>query len=47
MIVGSAVRQLLSVTRARFGEDADLTMMVKAVEEWAGAEVKGSPTPEG
>lgn len=41
MIVGSAVRQLLTITREKFGADADMTNMVRTVEEWAGAEVRG------
>lgn len=41
MIVGSAVRQFLAVTNARFGPDSDFTSMVRVVEEWAGVEVRG------
>jgi 3-hydroxyisobutyrate dehydrogenase-like beta-hydroxyacid dehydrogenase len=39
MIVGSAVRQLLSIATASEGFDADMTEMVKPVEEWAGVKV--------
>lgn len=39
MIVGSAVRQLLSIATAREGFDADMTALVKPVEEWAGVRV--------
>ncbi len=39
MIVGSAVRQLLSIATASEGFDADMTEMVKTVEKWAGVEV--------
>jgi 3-hydroxyisobutyrate dehydrogenase-like beta-hydroxyacid dehydrogenase len=39
MIVGSAVRQLLSIATASEGFDADMTEMVKTVEEWAGVKV--------
>ena len=39
MIVGSAVRQLLSIATASEGFDADMTEMVKPVEEWAGVRV--------
>jgi 3-hydroxyisobutyrate dehydrogenase-like beta-hydroxyacid dehydrogenase len=39
MIVGSAVRQLLSIATASEGFDADMTEMVKTVEEWAGVQV--------
>jgi 3-hydroxyisobutyrate dehydrogenase-like beta-hydroxyacid dehydrogenase len=39
MIVGTAVRQLLAVTIATEGADADLTEVVKTVERWAGVQV--------
>jgi 3-hydroxyisobutyrate dehydrogenase-like beta-hydroxyacid dehydrogenase len=39
MIVGSAVRQLLSIATAQEGFDADMTEMVKPVEEWAGVRI--------
>lgn len=39
MVVGSAVRQLLSVTNQMFGPDSDFTCMVKTVESWAHVEV--------
>jgi 3-hydroxyisobutyrate dehydrogenase-like beta-hydroxyacid dehydrogenase len=41
MIVGSAVRQVLAITSALYGPDADFTSMVKVAEQWAGAEVRG------
>ncbi len=41
MIVGSAVRQLLAVTNARYGADSDFTSIVRVVEEWGGVEVRG------
>jgi 3-hydroxyisobutyrate dehydrogenase-like beta-hydroxyacid dehydrogenase len=41
MIVGSAVRQLLSITNAQFGPASDFTSMVRTVEGWAGVEVRG------
>lgn len=41
MIVGGAVRTLLNITRDRLGADADMTTVIKVVEEWAGVEVKG------
>ncbi len=40
MIVGTAVRQLLAITLASEGYDADITEIVKPVERWAGVEVK-------
>lgn len=39
MVVGSAVRQLLSIATASEGYDADMTAMAKTVEEWAGVTV--------
>lgn len=41
MVVGNAVLQLLGITKARFGEEADMTRIIQSVEEWAGVEVKG------
>jgi 3-hydroxyisobutyrate dehydrogenase-like beta-hydroxyacid dehydrogenase len=39
MIVGGAVRQLLSIATAQVGFDGDMTEFVKPVEEWAGVRV--------
>jgi 3-hydroxyisobutyrate dehydrogenase-like beta-hydroxyacid dehydrogenase len=39
MLVGNAVRQLMAVAKAREGADADITRIVRPVEEWAGVEV--------
>ena len=39
-IVGSAVRQLLAIAKARNGAEADLTTILQPVEQWAGVEVK-------
>jgi 2-hydroxy-3-oxopropionate reductase len=39
MIVGTAVRQLMAITMASEGYDADLTEVVKPVERWAGVTV--------
>ena len=41
MVVGSAVRQFLSMANATYGADSDFTEMVKLVEGWAGVEVDG------
>jgi 3-hydroxyisobutyrate dehydrogenase-like beta-hydroxyacid dehydrogenase len=41
MVVGGAVREMLAVTRARFGADSDFTHIAKLLEEWAGVEIKG------
>lgn len=39
MVVGSAVRQLLSIATAAEGFDADMTAIARTVEEWAGVRV--------
>jgi 3-hydroxyisobutyrate dehydrogenase-like beta-hydroxyacid dehydrogenase len=41
MVVGAAVREMLAVTRARFGPDSDFTFIAKVLEEWAGVEIRG------
>lgn len=41
MIAGSAILQMLGVTKARFGAESDFTSIAKVVEEWAGVEIKG------
>jgi 3-hydroxyisobutyrate dehydrogenase-like beta-hydroxyacid dehydrogenase len=41
MVVGGAVREMLAVTRARFGAGSDFTYIAKLLEEWAGVEIKG------
>ncbi len=40
MIVGSAVRQMFDVTKARFGPSSDFTSIAKVVEEWAHVEIR-------
>jgi 3-hydroxyisobutyrate dehydrogenase-like beta-hydroxyacid dehydrogenase len=39
MVAGSAVRQMLAVTQAKFGAKSDFTHIAKVVEEWAGVEI--------
>jgi len=39
MVVGSAVRQLLSIATATEGPDADMTAMARTVEAWAGVQI--------
>jgi 3-hydroxyisobutyrate dehydrogenase-like beta-hydroxyacid dehydrogenase len=46
MIVGSAVRQLLTIAAASEGPDADMTDVVKSVERWAGVTVETKPVKE-
>lgn len=41
MVVGSAVRQMLSIATASEGAEADMTDLVKTVEKWAGVQVGG------
>ena len=41
MVVGGAVREMLAVTRARFGAGSDFTYIAKVLEDWAGVEIKG------
>ena len=41
MVVGGAVREMLAVTRARFGAGSDFTYIATVLEEWAGVEIKG------
>lgn len=41
MVVGGAVREMLAITKARFGADSDFTHIARLLEEWAGVEIKG------
>jgi 3-hydroxyisobutyrate dehydrogenase-like beta-hydroxyacid dehydrogenase len=41
MVVGAAVREMLAITKARFGPDSDFTFIAKVLEEWAGVEIRG------
>lgn len=41
MLVGNAVKQLLTITKAGQAPNTDITRIVCTVEKWAGAEVKG------
>jgi len=43
MVVGSAVRQLLSIATATEGPDADMTAMARTVEAWAGVQIGRAP----
>ncbi|MEO6186159.1 MAG: NAD(P)-dependent oxidoreductase [Steroidobacteraceae bacterium] len=46
MVVGAAVRQMLSITQQMYGPDADCTEMVKVVEQWAGCRIGGGQGEE-
>jgi 3-hydroxyisobutyrate dehydrogenase-like beta-hydroxyacid dehydrogenase len=39
MVVGAAVRQMLSITQQVCGPDADVTDMIRVHEEWAGCRI--------
>jgi 3-hydroxyisobutyrate dehydrogenase-like beta-hydroxyacid dehydrogenase len=39
MVVGTAVRQMLSITQQTCGADADCTELVKVLENWAGVRI--------
>jgi 3-hydroxyisobutyrate dehydrogenase-like beta-hydroxyacid dehydrogenase len=39
MVVGAAVRQMLSITHQMQGAAADCTELVKVVENWAGCQI--------
>jgi 3-hydroxyisobutyrate dehydrogenase-like beta-hydroxyacid dehydrogenase len=41
MVVGSSVRQLLSIATQTEGADADMTTIARTVEKWAGVQVGG------
>ncbi|MDF0749573.1 NAD(P)-dependent oxidoreductase [Marinobacter sp. 71-i] len=42
MVVGSAVREMLKITKAKLGPQADMTSIIQPVEEWAGIKVRGA-----
>jgi 2-hydroxy-3-oxopropionate reductase len=44
MVVGSSVRQLVNITKGRLGPEADLTEIIRPIEEWAGVTVEGGTT---
>jgi 3-hydroxyisobutyrate dehydrogenase-like beta-hydroxyacid dehydrogenase len=41
MVAGTAVLQMLEITKARYGAESDFTSVARVVEEWAGVEIKG------
>lgn len=42
MLIGSAVRELLKITQAKCGPQADMTEIIRPIEEWAGVTVGDS-----
>lgn len=41
MLLGSTVREMLGIARQRLGPDADMTEVIRPMEEWAGVTVAG------
>lgn len=41
MPVSVAIREMLAITTATFGDDADISDVSRVVEQWAGVEIKG------
>ncbi len=41
MLVGNAVRMLFSITKADLGPDADMTAIIRPLEQWADTQVRG------
>ncbi len=46
MVVGSAVRQILSITYNMYGPDSDVTDTAKLVESWAGLDLPDASKPK-
>ena len=46
MVVGAAVRQILSITCNRFGPDSDCTEIAKVIESWANCRIGGEGSHE-
>ena len=42
LVMGNAARQVLAMSKAEFGPQADFTNMVRLFEQWAGVEVKAA-----
>ena len=40
MVAGAAVRQMLAITTAKYGPNADFTTIAKVLEEWAGVQIR-------
>lgn len=40
MVVGVAVRQMLTITMAKYGADSDFTSVARVLEDWAGVEIR-------
>lgn len=42
MVAGSLIRQILSITQAKYGPESDFTSIAKVIEEWAGVEIRSA-----
>ena len=40
MVAGAAVRQMLAITQAKYGFDADFTEIARVLEDWAGVQIR-------
>jgi 3-hydroxyisobutyrate dehydrogenase-like beta-hydroxyacid dehydrogenase len=47
MVVGTAVRQILSITNNMYGPDSDFTAMAKLVESWSGLDPDNEKPADG
>jgi 3-hydroxyisobutyrate dehydrogenase len=47
MVVGTMVRQMLSITCNTYGFDTDCTSVARIVESWSGCEIKGQTAKSG
>src|SRR3546814_2960913 len=42
MLGGALVRQVLAITKAKYGPESDFTCIAKVIEEWAGVEIRST-----
>ena len=41
MVLGAAVRELLAITKAKYGAESDFTSIARLIEDWAGVQIRG------
>ena len=41
MVAGALIRQILAITKSKYGPESDFTCIAKVIEEWAGVEIRG------
>jgi 3-hydroxyisobutyrate dehydrogenase-like beta-hydroxyacid dehydrogenase len=41
MLAGAMVREILAITKSKYGPDSDFTCIARLIEEWAGVEIRG------